>query len=576
MVGTKLCAKRCRPMRSYNPVIALSVAAAIVASGPAAAASRPRAHGMVVAANPLAAQAGLKVLKAGGDAVDAAVAIQAVLGLVEPQSSGVGGGAFMTFYDAKTHRVTAYSGRETAPAADTPRMFLKPDGTPLPFFEAILSGRSTGAPGVVAMLGLAHQQHGLKPWKSLFGDAVQLADRGFKVSPRLQRFISAPLPQAKAPDVVAYFTKADGSQIKAGDILRNPAYARTLRTLAAAGPRALYEGPIAADIAARVQRDPGGTLTAEDLKAYRAQSSGALCRPYRVYMVCVPPAPSGGPGLLEMLGLLQRTDLDKRGPADPKAWLEIAQAQRLAYVDRDRYIGDPDFVKAPTEGLLSTGYLDARASLIGETAGPAPAAGTPPGLLAAAADATVEPGGTSHFVVADRFGNVVSMTTSVESVFGSGRMTDGFFLNNQLTDFSFSPVDKDGRAAANAPAAGKRPRSSMTPVIVLDRQGRFFAALGSPGGGAILAYNLKTLVGVLDWKLTMQQAIALPNLIAIGDRYNAEIDKFPPALIKGLADRGVTTTPGRGEDSGLHGVMVRGGALLGGADPRREGVALID
>ena len=561
------------------PRLALAVVLCLAALGaPAVQAAPHRAlrHGMVVAANPLAAEAGLRVLQAGGDAADAAVAVQAVLGLVEPQSSGVGGGAFMVFYDAKTHKVTAYNGREAAPAGATPDFFLKPDGTPMPFFEAILSGRSTGPPGALALLGAVQAQHGAKPWSSLFGYAEGLARDGFQVSPRLAGFVNAPFPQARAPDVLAYFTKPDGTEVKAGDVLKNPAYAKTLQAIAAGGARALNEGPIAADIARRVQRDPGGVLTTDDLAAYKAKVSDALCRPYRAYVVCVPPSPSGGPALLEMLGLLQRTDIERRGPDDAKAWFEMAQAMRLTYADRDRYLGDPAFVAEPVEGLLSDAYLDQRAKLIGEMAGPAPEPGTPPGAPAPGGDSTREAGGTSHFVVADRQGNVVSMTTSVESVFGSGRMVDGFVLNNQLTDFAFLPKDKAGRPAANAVAPGKRPRSAMTPVIVLTRSGKFFAAVGSPGGPAILAYDLKALVGVLDWKLSMQKAVALPNVIALGDRFNGETALFPPAVLKDLAARGVSLSTGRGENSGLHGVTARDGTLEGGADPRREGVALRD
>ena len=541
-------------------------------STPAAA----RTHAMVAAANPLAAQAGLKVLRRGGSAVDAAVAIQAVLSLVEPQSSGIGGGAFLTVYDAGTGKVTAYNGRETAPAAAGPDFFLMPDGTPMPFFEAVLSGRSTGAPGALAMLGLAQSQHGRLPWRSLFADARRLSAKGFKVSPRLASFINGPIPQAKAPDVAAYFTRPDGTRMQAGDLLRNPAYARTLDRIAAGGARVLYEGPIADDIAARVQRDPGGVLTAADLHAYRPKASDALCRPYRVYVVCIPPPPSSGVNLLEMLGILERTDIAARGPTDPQAWFLIAQAERLGYADRDRYVGDPDVVQVPVEGLLSPAYLDARAALVGDMAGPPPPPGVPPGAPAYGRDATVEPGGTSHFVVVDRRGNVASMTTSVESVFGSGRIVDGFVLNNQLTDFSFRPRDPDGAPAANAPGPGKRPRSTMSPVVVLDKDGRFLAALGSPGGGAIISYNLKTLVGVLDWKLPMQQAIDLPNLVATGGQVSAEVDRFPPGVVDALAAKGLKLASGRGEASGLHGVIVRGGTLEGGADRRREGVVLVD
>ena len=564
-------------MRSFL-IGLLSAALGLAAGSSAPAQPKPGevyAHGMVVAANPLAAEAGREVLQRGGDAVDAAVAVQAVLGLVEPQSSGLGGGAFLLYLDGKTHKLTAYDGREAAPAAATPAFFLGPDGRPMAFFQAILGGRSTGPPGAVAMLGLAQKAHGRLAWKELFGGAEKLAADGFPVSPRLEAESQAPLPQTSAPDVKAYFAKADGQRVKAGDILKNPAYAATLRTLAADGPRALLEGRIANDIAARVDRDPGAVLTTADLEAYHPEATDALCRPYRIYVVCVPPSPSGGPALLEMLGLLARTDIDKRGPGDAKAWFEMAQAERLAYADRDRYLGDPAFVKEPVQGLLSPAYLDARARLIGETAGPAPEPGDPPGAPAEGKDGTREAGGTSHFVVADRWGNVVSMTTSVESIFGSGRMVDGFVLNNQLTDFSFSPVDAQGRPAANRVEAGKRPRSAMTPVIVL-KDGRFFATLGSPGGPSILAYNLKALVGVLDWHLSMQQAVALPNLIANGDRYGAEVEGLGPQVVKGLADRGMAFATGRGENSGLHGIMARGGTLEGGADPRREGVALTD
>jgi len=531
-------------------------------------------HVMVAAANPLAVAAGVKVLREGGSAVDAAVAVQAVLGLVEPQSSGLGGGAFMVYYDAKTHSVTAYDGRETAPKGATPGMFMGETGRPLSYPEAVLSGNSTGSPGAIAMLGLAQRQHGTLPWRDLFGTAQQMAAEGFIVSPRLGGYIaSGAYPQATAPDVVAYFTKPDGTKYKTGDLLKNPAYAATLKTLAAIGPEALYTGQIANDIAARVHQAPRpGTLTTADLAAYRPKVTPALCRPYRAYRVCTNQDPSGGSGLLEALGLLERTDIAKRGPNDPKAWFELIQAQRLMYADRDRYIGDPAFVTSPSAGLLAPAYLDARAKLVGETAGPAPTPGHPKGATLAGLDRTIEPGGTSHMVIADAKGDVLSMTTTVESIYGSGRMVHGYFLNNQLTDFSYSPVDPDGAPAANAVAAGKRPRSAMSPVIVLDRQGRFVVALGSPGGPAILAYNLKALVGILDWHLSVQQAFALPNVIARGERFNGETDLLAPQVLTGLEARGVHLTVGFGENSGLHGVAKAPGGWTGGADPRREGV----
>jgi gamma-glutamyltranspeptidase/glutathione hydrolase len=543
-------------------------------------ASHARGHGpvLVAAANPLAAKAGMDVLKRGGSAVDAAVAIQAVLGLVEPQSSGVGGGAFMTFYDARTHTVTAYNGREIAPAGATPDMFLGPDGKPMPFREALVSGRATGVPGAYTLLALAHKDHGKLAWSSLFADGERLGDQGFVVSPRLAHFLPLRFPQNARPDVIAYFHKPSGELYQAGDVLRNPAYAATLRALAARGPDALYEGPIAEAILAKTHEGPlAGTLTAADLKAYRAKEGPALCRPYRIYIVCVPRPPSSGVGVLEALALLEHTDIDKRGPTDPKAWLQIEQAEELMYADRDRYVGDPDFVSVPVEGMLDPAYVASRAKLMGPRAFPPPPPGTPPGAGVRAPDHTVEPGGTSHMVIVDADGNAVSMTTTVESIFGTGRMVGGFFLNNQLTDFSFAPKEADGAPAANAVGPRKRPRSSMVPVIVLDRQGRLYAALGSPGGNAILGYDIKTLVAVLDWKMSMQDAAALPNLVARGPMVSSEADKFAPGVADGLRALGVDIKPGQNEESGIHGVIVRpGGKLEGGADPRREGVVLTD
>lgn len=532
-------------------------------------------HAMVAAANPMAVEAGLKVLRAGGSAIDAAVAVQAVLGLVEPQSSGLGGGAFMTYYDARSRSVTAYNGRETAPAGATADMFLGPDGRPLSRPTAMTSGRSTGVPGAVAMLAMAHADHGKLPWSQLFKDAERLADQGFTVPRRMGEAANSRAVQAQTPDAVRYFTKADGTRIRPGDQFRSPEYAATVRRIAAEGPKAILEGSIAEAIVARLHDDPiPGTMTLADLKAYRPKKEAALCRPYRIYVVCTPGAPSGGPAVLEGLGLLQRTDIGAHGPATAEGWYLFSQASRLMYADRDRYIGDPDFVSVPVAGLLEPAYLDQRAKLIGPTAGPPPPAGTPRGAKVPGVDATQEIGGTSHFVIVDAAGNAVSITTTVENIFGSGRMVAGFFLNNQLTDFSFLPKDRDGQPAANAVAGGKRPRSSMAPAIVLDRQGRFVAAVGSPGGPAILGYNLKALVGLLDWKLPMQQAVALPNFTAAGTLYGTEVDKHAPGVVEGLAAKGVKVTNGAGaEGSGLHGVEKVRGGYRGGADPRREGVA---
>lgn len=313
-------------------------------------------------------------------------------------------------------------------------------------------------------------------------------------------------------------------------------------------------------------------MTLADLAAYRPVKREPLCRPYRVYLVCVPPPPSSGVGTLELLGLLARTDIDKRGPNDPQAWFLFAEASRLMFADRDHFVGD---VAVPVKGLLDPGYLAARARLIGQVATPAPAHGEPSNAALVAPDETREPAGTSHFIVRDSDGNVVSMTTTVESIFGSGRMVDGFFLNNQMTDFSFSPVDPGGRASANAVAPGKRPRSSMTPLILLDRDGKFAGAIGSAGGNAILPYVVKSLVAAIDWNLPMQQALAQPNLVARGDGFYGEVTKFDPAILQALAARGIALRPGQGEDSGVHGVLIRDGRVDGGYDPRREGVVLL-
>jgi len=533
------------------------------------------AKGMVAAANPLAVEAGLRVLRDGGSAVDAAVAIQAVLGLVEPQSSGLGGGSFMVFYDAKTGKVTAYDGREKAPAGASPDLFMGPDGKPLPFIKALLSGRSSGVPGAVAMLSLAQKEHGKVAWNTLFKDAEKLADDGFVVSPRLAGMIASRAPQASQPDAVKYFTKPDGTRYQAGDVLKNPAYAATVRKIAAEGPAALLDGPIAQAIVDRLHEgDLPSSITLADLKSYKPRSAPALCRPWKVYTVCVPNPQSSGLAVIQALRMLEHTDIGKRGPTDPVAWTQLAQAERVMYADRDRYVGDPSFVTVPVDGLLDPKYVAERAKLITDKAGAAPPFGKPKGAPKVGIDMTQEPGGTTHLVVVDPAGNVVSMTTTVESIFGNGRMVNGFFLNNQLTDFSFSPKEKDGAPAANAVAPGKRPRSSMAPIIVLDKKGKFLAAVGSPGGNAILSYNLKAMVGLFYWNLNVQEAVSLPNLVARGDAYSGDAEWFGPEMLAALNARGVNIKVGQIEGSGLQGVIVRPGGLLeGGADPRREGVA---
>ena len=533
----------------------------------------PDGPAMVVAANPLAVEAGLEILKKGGKAVDAAVAIQAMLGLVEPQSSGLGGGAFLMYYEASTGVVSAIDGRETAPAGATPDMFLDEHGKPLPFLEAVRSGRSTGVPGAIAMLSAAQARLGARPWKELFQPAIRAATQGFKVPERLAMFLGEGSPFPPTTEIRALFSKPNGEPLNAGDIFKNPAYARTLERIADEGPRALYEGSIAAEIVKVTQEPPlPGTMTLKDLAAYRSNWSEPLCKPFRQYTVCVPRPPSSGVTLLEMLGILDRTDIADRGPTDPQAWFLFAQASRLIYADRDYYVDDPHFVAVPTDRLLDPAYLKLREQLIGEKAGPAPQAGViilPPH----AKDVTHESAGTSHFVVVDAGGNVVSMTTTVESVFGSNRTVGGFVLNNQLTDFSLSPTDASGREAVNEVKGGKKPRSSMSPVIVLDHDGQFVAALGSPGGSAILDYNAKALVALLAWKMPIKAAIELPNLISRGDDYAGELDRFAPGVVAGLRERGVGLKTGRAENSGFHGVVRHpDGTYEGAADSRREGI----
>jgi gamma-glutamyltranspeptidase / glutathione hydrolase len=543
--------------------------AAVPSRAPAGQGSTPA---VVAAANPLAVDAGIEILRAGGSAADAAVAIQAMLGLVEPQSSGVGGGGFMLYYNASSAEIAAIDGREKAPAGATPDMFLDAAGKPLSYLAAVRTGRSTGVPGAIALLFAAHQRFGVLPWRQLFAPAIRAASNGFIVTARLAGYLAPDFVLPPTADVRALFTRADSGPLRAGDTFKNPEYARTLQRLATEGPRALYAGSIANAIVKRTHAEPlPGTMTLQDLAAYRAAWEPPLCRPYRDSIVCVPPPPSSGVSLLELLSMLDHTDIAARGPADPQSWFLFAEASRLMYADRDRYVADPAFVAVPVERLLDPEYLAGRARLIGTRAGPAPE----PGTLAAVprgADATREAAGTSHFVVMDARGNVAAMTTTVESVFGSGRTVAGFVLNNQLTDFSSLPSDAHG-PIANAVHGGKRPRSSMAPVIVLDHDQHFIAALGSPGGSAILAYNAKTVIGVLAWGLSMQAAIELPNLIARGNDYVGELGRFSPEVLAGLRARGIEVTSGHAEGSGLHGIRkTPDGGYEGGADSRREGV----
>jgi gamma-glutamyltranspeptidase/glutathione hydrolase len=555
---------------SFVTVLCLALLSPVIAKPPVPVAAQQTAA--VVAANPMAVEAGIEILQKGGSAVDAAVAVQAVLGLVEPQSSGLGGGSFMMYYDAGTNKITALIGREKAPAGATPDMFLDQSGKPMSYVTAVRSGRSTGVPGAMRMLSEAQAKYGKLPWKELFTAAIRRATDGFPVPQRLANFLSPNFAFPATPEIRALFHRPDGSPLQAGDVFKNPLYAHTLQRIAKEGVKALYEGSIAEEIVKKTHESPyPGTMTLQDLASYRVEWAEPLCRPYREYSVCVPPPPSSGVNMLQFLAILDHTDIATRGPTDPQAWFLFAQASRLMYADRDRYVADPRFIPVPVDRLLDPTYLSDRARLIGDRLGPTP----PPGQLADVVrgpDATREAEGTSHLVVTDAAGNVVSMTTTVESVFGSGRTVEGFVLNNQLTDFSYRPTDEHG-PVANAVQGGKRPRSSMAPSIVLDHDGHFVAAFGSPGGSSILDYVAKTAVGLFGWKLSMQGAIELPNLIAHGDDIAGETDRFTPQVLAGLRDRGINLEPGHQENSGLHGLLRKpDGTLEGGADSRREGI----
>lgn len=534
------------------------------------------AGAMIAAANPFAVDAGLEILRAGGSAVDAAIAVQAVLGLVEPQSSGIGGGAFMLHYDATTGDVVAYDGREVAPQGATPDMFLDANGKPLPFFDAVKSGHSIGVPGVVAMLELAHQEHGVLPWSRSWEPAILLAEAGFPVPPRLAAIIGQVRTATQlAPDVTAYLTLDGHTPLAEGQVVKNAAYGQTLRRIATEGSRGFYEGPVAEAIVAAARRAPApSTLSLDDLKAYRPAKLEPVCRSYRIYLVCgMRPPSSGGIAVLSILGLLENFDVASSGPQTAAGWHHFIEAQRLAYADRDMYVADDRFVHVPLEGLLDKEYLRARAALItADNALPQVTAGDPPGASRRPPDTAGGNTGTSHFVIVDRQGNVVSMTTTVEAAFGSQRMAAGFFLNNQLTDFSFRPTDEQGRLIANAVAPGKKPRSSMSPTIVFE-DGGFRFAVGSPGGNAIIAYVAKAIVGTLDWGLTPQHAIDLPNVIARGPVV-VEAARMDPAIVETLTRMGHRFAEGRGEGSGLHAILLGSdGTLVGAADSRRDGVA---
>ena len=537
---------------------------------------------MVASADPRATEAGLALLRQGGSAVDAAIAAALVLSLVEPQSSGIGGGAFLVHVDRDARRVTTYDGRETAPKKAGPDLFLKSDGTPMAFLDAVVGGRSVGVPGFLRMAENAHKAHGKRPWADLFQPAIALADAGFDISPRLAEAIASDPALATYDTARRYFYRPDGTPKPAGTRVANPEFAATLRAVARGGADAFYRGPIARDIVTAVTgaADNPGAMTLDDLASYTAPERDPLCRAYRVYLVCsMGPPTSGGLAVAQTLGILENFDLASLAPLGPGAVHLMAEAMRLAYADRDAYVGDPDFVAVPTAALMRRDYLRDRAGLIDPARalfranpGAPKGAGLEPPPMAPAGHRL----STTHLSVLDADGNAISMTVTIEGPFGSRLMTRGFLLNNELTDFSFVP-DIGGTPVANRVEGGKRPRSTMSPAVVFNGDGSLRLVIGSPGGPFIAPYVIKTLIGVLDWGLDVQSAIDLPNVANRNGDTEIEDGTRLVDLAPTLESLGHRVTPRRMR-SGLHGIEIvtddTGRRIVrGGADPRGEGTA---
>ena len=550
----------------------------------------------VAAANPLATDAGYQVLKAGGSAIDAAIAVQMVLTLVEPQSSGIGGGAFVLHHDGK--KVEAYDGRETAPAAATDKLFLDAQGKPLPFIEGVVSGLSVGVPGTLSVLEAAHKAHGKLAWATLMQPAIQLAEQGFKLSPHLHRALMAEKFLMNDPVAASYFYDAQGKPFPVGHVLKNPELAAVLKDIALRGSQALKQGPVAEAIVQKVRRHPQrpGTMTLQDLANYQVKKREPLCFDHAVqttgqtYLLCgFPPPSSGTLAIGQMLGILNNTPAGKmpleQGLPSPD-WLHFyTEAARLAFADRGQFVGDPDFVQAPGgdwKTMLHPAYLKQRSSLIGSQSMKVAQPGNPAGTKTAYAPMpSQEEYGTSHISVIDKDGNAVAMTTTIEAVFGSRLMVNsgqgrhgGFLLNNELTDFSFTPTDAKGLPIANRVEGGKRPRSSMSPTLVFEKEsGKLKMTGGSPGGAVIIHYTGKLLIGTLQWGLNTQQAISLPNFSSLNGPTILEQQRFPENTIKALQSKGhdVRETP---LPSGLQAIEVTPTGFFGGADPRREGVVM--
>jgi len=539
---------------------------------------------MVATAHPLATVAGRNALRAGGSAVDAAIAAQMVLSLVEPQSSGIGGGAFLMHFDAKTGLIESYDGRETAPESAHPMMFMKPDGQPMKFFEAAVGGLGVGVPGILRMLEMAHAEHGNLPWAELFKPAILMAENGFPISNRLSSLLKTERHLLRMGATRRYFYDAEGQSKPLGSKITNPALAAVFRRLAKDGPDAFYTGEIAREIVAAVNTGGGtaemnrGGMRLTDLAMYRAKKRAPTCRSYRKWKICgMAPPSSGGTTTLQILGLLERFDLAGLKPGSSHAVHLISEASRLAFADRNLYIADSDFVTVPIKGLLDRDYLMRRSlQILPDRSGGKRAPGAPNGMAAefGAPDSEDKGFSTSHLSIVDGDGNALAMTSSIENAFGSRIMVEGFLLNNQLTDFSFRP-EKYGRPVANRVNAGKRPRSSMAPTLVFDEQGRFVIAVGSPGGSRIIGYVAKTLIAALDWDLDLQSAVDLPNFVNRNGPIELErgtaLEDLRPQL-EAMGHNVVSST----QSSGIQAVRLSGVRLDGAADKRRDGLALGD
>lgn len=532
--------------------------------------------GVVSAADPRAAEAGREILRQGGSASDAAIAMMLALSVVEPQSSGIGGGGFMIHNDGATNAVDTLDGRETAPASANPRLFLGEDGKRMPFLQAMPGGRSVGIPGNIALAARASAKWGKLKWSALFQPAIRLAENGYQVTPRLANALSqlkGLWPDFPAAQAIYWH---DGRPKQVGETVKNPALAALLRTVAAKGPKAFYSGKNAkAIIAATGQSKRNPTvITKQDVASYRAVERAAVCSAYREYKLCgVGPPSSGATTVFQILGMLERFDLKALGKDNPQSWHLIAEAMFLGYADREKYLGDPGFVSVPVAGLLDKAYIASRSATISpDTSLPDYEAGNPPGAQPRTAAVSGEVAGTTHFVAVDARGDVASMTSTIEGPFGSQLIANGYFLNNELTDFTFAP-EKDGAPVANRVEAGKRPLSSMSPTIVYDRDGKAIFAVGAAGGKTIIMQVAKTLIAHLDWGLSARDALAAPNIYMAGDAVLVEPDTTLSAMQSQLAGFGRTVVAGRMSSKANAAERTTTG-WQGAADPRSEGVAL--